>query len=104
MGPLAETLHTALVGNGAAARRPASAAWDASAPFALLSSTVRNPSTYRFFLDALEAHGMQLHPGPEAQTVWPHAPMDMALPLFPTAHAPARQGAVEMVYIQLQPR
>lgn len=91
VGPLTDALRAALLGDGQHT--------DAK-PFALVSSTVRNPTTYQSFLDALHERGMQWHTVDPGTPAWPQQDRE-PLPLFPSAHDPELGGKVSIVHIQL---
>ncbi|KAN0064787.1 hypothetical protein ACQY0O_001844 [Thecaphora frezii] len=92
VSPLASTIRTALQcsDNGGAT--------------ALVSSTIRNPDTYKAFRDALDSQGLHVEPIPieqkyleaeaEAGGVEP-------VPFFPSVHDPVCDGRVELLCIRL---
>lgn len=102
VGPLADTLRAALIGSGDPSRYPVGQDWNNDLPFALVSSTVRNPATYQAFLDALHSRGLRWKLSDTPRPIWPNTG-EHPLPLFPSTHDPELGGHVEIVCIQLQP-
>lgn len=71
-----------------------------SIPYALVSSTIRNPDTYRLFLRNLRDQGLHYSiVEPEqysSSSAW-------GLPLFPSVHDKELDGRVEILTIQAVP-
>lgn len=85
VGDLANTLQVALKEH------------DGQCPRALVASTIRNPNTYQFFLDALVARGLTWRVIPDDTTHWQAWP---SVRLFPSTHDPELDGRVELLEIQ----
>lgn len=103
VGPLADAMRAALLGNGDSSRHTKSLTWDETAPYALVSSTVRNPATYQAFLDALKQRGMRWKKVSAPLSLWPATEEQEPLPLFPSVHDPETGGIVVLICVQLQP-
>lgn len=71
-----------------------------SPPYALVSSTVRNPETYGLFLRTLREKGLEYSIIPPETYTGPHI---WGLPLFPSTHDIQMDGRVEILRIQAVP-
>ena len=91
VAPLAQTIRTALVGDGSSERKSGG-----TCPTALVASTVRNPDTFAKFRQELV----------NAQLTSQTINLDRAewlggWPVFPSTHDPATEGEVVLLEIKL---
>ena len=82
---LADTLHAALQTNSNAN------------PFAIVASTVRNPTTYESFLHALQERHLSWKELEVDLPLWPRT----SLRLFPSTHSAELEGPVKLIRIEL---
>lgn len=93
VGPLAQTIRAALIGDGSSERLFGTTT---PVPTALVASTVRNPDTYFMFEHAIKHARLKIRQAELLQAEWPGG-----WPVFPSVHDPFTDGHVVLAEITL---